>query len=201
MHTNHSHVCGINIRFLVIKTGKRESFPRMWDQQEAQIRICHSLRIIPTYVGSTCCRGTFHARSPNHSHVCGINYPEPTRDYCYTRIIPTYVGSTSPSSYRSRSPTNHSHVCGINRVGADSGHSRYESFPRMWDQLFYNPYRDQAIRIIPTYVGSTWPSPHVWDALPNHSHVCGINNPAGTLTVRLSESFPRMWDQLPATRR
>ena len=31
-HTNHSHVCGINISFFIFTSAYFESFPRMWDQ-------------------------------------------------------------------------------------------------------------------------------------------------------------------------
>ena len=112
--SNHSHVCGINV-FPVIKIRtSSESFPRMWDQHPCGPSRRGLQRIIPTYVGSTCCsRGHSLCRS-NHSHVCGINRSL----FCHClalnesfprmwdqrlgarifdlkkRIIPTYVGST-----------------------------------------------------------------------------------------------------------
>ena len=51
---NHSHVCGINVTVLINPPTWYESFPRMWDQPDhcANATIC--IRIIPTYVGSTC---------------------------------------------------------------------------------------------------------------------------------------------------
>ena len=65
----------------------------------------------------------------------------------------------------------------------------------MWDQLDADPQKVDAVRIIPTYVGSTPPPPELSLEPPNHSHVCGIN--VGCLFVPEldNESFPRMWDQ------
>ena len=51
--TNHSHVCGINGPSESEKPISNESFPRMWDQQLKRITKFDSIRIIPTYVGST----------------------------------------------------------------------------------------------------------------------------------------------------
>ena len=133
----------------------RESFPRMWDQQNQQGFMHLQFRIIPTYVGSTRVYQT-PARGPaNHSHVCGINssvvilvialiesFPRmwdqracPPVVLILYRIIPTYVGST-PVLYSdfARYP-NHSHVCGINTSRRPTRDSKHESFPRMWDQL------------------------------------------------------------------
>ena len=112
--SNHSHVCGINRPVDVPRHLHRESFPRMWDQPNAQTFLMFSLRIIPTYVGSTCTTGTSPTARTNHSHVCGINpstvsialqqhesFPrmwdqlrEEYEGFVEPRIIPTYVGST-----------------------------------------------------------------------------------------------------------
>ena len=72
----------------------------------------------------------------------------------------------------------------------------FESFPRMWDQLFTNPPLLNRFRIIPTYVGSTLSSFCGCYCLPNHSHVCGINPTMQPKPIVNYESFPRMWDQL-----
>ena len=71
------------------------------------------------------------------------------------RIIPTYVGSTEIWDYLHIGTANHSHVCGINRVTVFNAREKCESFPRMWDQLNFIVINRSAIRIIPTYVGST----------------------------------------------
>ena len=71
--SNHSHVCGINVSALKTIRSKNESFPRMWDQPVAIDNTGTTLRIIPTYVGSTQTRRGCSLQSPNHSHVCGIN--------------------------------------------------------------------------------------------------------------------------------
>ena len=52
-YTNHSHVCGINRVNALLRTGKDESFPRMWDQPLSLVFLLSFTRIIPTYVGST----------------------------------------------------------------------------------------------------------------------------------------------------
>ena len=112
------------------------------------------------------------------------------------RIIPTYVGSTASRGRPSPDRANHSHVCGINTSMACYFVERYESFPRMWDQLFDGISCGRVARIIPTYVGST----SSWVAhcilLSNHSHVCGINPFHKKNKISPRESFPRMWDQL-----
>ena len=112
--TNHSHVCGINYFTISRRVAELESFPRMWDQLLPPVARPFSLRIIPTYVGSTGRGSSPCPRTSNHSHVCGIN-PK-NRIYnrsCFEsfprmwdqrigrrarvarrRIIPTYVGST-----------------------------------------------------------------------------------------------------------
>ena len=112
--SNHSHVCGINLRTNFLESEKRESFPRMWDQQEKVFQWKQLQRIIPTYVGSTPSRCNVGGTFTNHSHVCGINVrtlycsieysesfprmwdqPRRPRDVnTRFRIIPTYVGST-----------------------------------------------------------------------------------------------------------
>ena len=113
--TNHSHVCGINS----LRYGKNvianESFPRMWDQLISSTGCNSHIRIIPTYVGSTCFVPVPCQYGTNHSHVCGINtsmvdvsaklcesFPRmwdqlnaPDFTHYHGRIIPTYVGSTS----------------------------------------------------------------------------------------------------------
>ena len=152
--SNHSHVCGINSRKRSRGIRQSESFPRMWDQQHKS-RLHHlSVRIIPTYVGSTPRVPKKIASKPNHSHVCGINHlqvwklslllesfprmwDQPTAITTIAtdaRIIPTYVGSTFCRRPSGVSEANHSHVCGINQ-GRGAWHLHcFESFPRMWDQ-------------------------------------------------------------------
>ena len=174
--SNHSHVCGINDRPLLV-----------WVRRE---------RIIPTYVGSTAIMRHLYLLIANHSHVCGINYLE--NEYgqqwdesfprmwdqhrhfslpCHSfRIIPTYVGSTLRLEPSFNVPPNHSHVCGINFNGCSTGYRIIESFPRMWDQLKCPHALCSSGRIIPTYVGST------------SFHQSSL--------VMILESFPRMWDQL-----
>ena len=51
--SNHSHVCGINIKITSITPMLLESFPRMWDQRRRERMGAVICRIIPTYVGST----------------------------------------------------------------------------------------------------------------------------------------------------
>ena len=132
-------------------------------------------RIIPTYVGSTLRQACRLQRTPNHSHVCGINEPREPTDSCddesvprmwdqlrasllrfrTSRIIPTYVGSTAVSDTRTLIKTNHSHVCGINMDCTTVWSECCESFPRMWDQHCKQTELTRCKRIIPTYVGST----------------------------------------------
>ncbi len=71
--SNHSHVCGINAIRFSIHCALFESFPRMWDQRVLLCLQLLRLRIIPTYVGSTCVIEIFKSVNTNHSHVCGIN--------------------------------------------------------------------------------------------------------------------------------
>ena len=86
----------------------------MWDQLGMLNDGEYIERIIPTYVGSTHRLRTSELNSPNHSHVCGINYLFSTECSYFLesfprmwdqpliyqvirliqRIIPTYVGST-----------------------------------------------------------------------------------------------------------
>ena len=72
----------------------RESFPRMWDQQELEAVSSSDDRIIPTYVGSTR-RAAMKKQSGIESfprmwdqHLDGLALVDDAR------IIPTYVGST-----------------------------------------------------------------------------------------------------------
>ena len=167
----------------------------MWDQLFPYLPPVSPARIIPTYVGSTRATHTLNAVNPNHSHVCGINFTKPlpqsernesfprmwdqqilfTLDSLNFRIIPTYVGSTNRHCYFGNFSTNHSHVCGINFHFGFCYKLGFESFPRMWDQLPFSIPYDIYLRIIPTYVGSTYSRGRVGDVLANHSHVCGIN--------------------------
>ena len=134
-------------------------------------------RIIPTYVGSTPPSSFWKTCLSNHSHVCGINKSPPQSFHsndesfprmwdqlciniplqCYIRIIPTYVGSTPVTGGTRGVPPNHSHVCGINATGISRHLLAAESFPRMWDQPPVTNSDLMAVRIIPTYVGSTYP--------------------------------------------
>ena len=107
----------------------------MWDQPLLPKVTVHTVRIIPTYVGSTIADIYFGVLIANHSHVCGINTLSPhantfplesfprmwdQRDDMNAavwpgRIIPTYVvGSTGPFGVCLGYSSNHSHVCGIN---------------------------------------------------------------------------------------
>ena len=123
--------------------------------------------------------------------------PQAAQLYGYeSRIIPTYVGSTHAGLTGVASPANHSHVCGINTVPRTGVFNTPESFPRMWDQLPKFVTDNKADRIIPTYVGSTWSRPAPCPRPSNHSHVCGINVTRLSKNFALTESFPRMWDQL-----
>ena len=115
------------------------------------------------------------------------------------RIIPTYVGSTCILPTSRGRPPNHSHVCGINPTQKPIELYEWESFPRMWDQRPAEPQRSCLRRIIPTYVGSTLRQAFRLQRTPNHSHVCGINEPREPTDSCDDESFPRMWDQLRAS--
>ena len=188
----------------------------MWDQQLREVFRKRSMRIIPTYVGSTPLRHRVDLALSNHSHVCGINllscfqclllYESFPRMWdqleCVKtslpecRIIPTYVGSTVSFSIIARSSSNHSHVCGINQLTGNIYGVPDESFPRMWDQRRDADALSLWFRIIPTYVGSTRLRPSLPVPMPNHSHVCGINQNFNTTHGKINESFPRMWDQL-----
>ena len=112
------------------------------------------------------------------------------------RIIPTYVGSTREIRRPDDDAANHSHVCGINYTRKTRMKVRFESFPRMWDQLRSAGCPAVPSRIIPTYVGSTLAAQPVAARPANHSHVCGINIYLLHNIYRFLESFPRMWDQL-----
>ena len=194
--SNHSHVCGINLLKTSSCLGDAESFPRMWDQQRKSPKCVDIIRIIPTYVGSTLRSSPRCFQLPNHSHVCGIN-----NDFLHVfssflesfprmwdqqfsialctavpRIIPTYVGSTGSGSSSMILFPNHSHVCGINQDKTAGLTLNLESFPRMWDQPGCLVRPDCGRRIIPTYVGSTPLFIHIVTDVPNHSHVCGIND-------------------------
>ena len=147
----------------------------MWDQLFPPVARSFSLRIIPTYVGSTSRRVMGYTTIPNHSHVCGINcsiivvlilcaesFPRMWDQhttllaFCFViRIIPTYVGSTMNIVKCNVIISNHSHVCGINLSHKPGYCSFNESFPRMWDQQKSHGRYDHWFRIIPTYVGST----------------------------------------------
>ena len=131
----------------------------------------------------------------NHSHVCGINRYTKNSVKLSIRIIPTYVGSTLPRKFIDYLLTNHSHVCGINLLKTSICLGDAESFPRMWDQLKPCAHSGPQLRIIPTYVGSTFYAPSTLRVHPNHSHVCGINCLRVYNLLNFLESFPRMWDQ------
>ena len=152
--SNHSHVCGINHLYRALHDETSESFPRMWDQLGLSQKDVAECRIIPTYVGSTRKGRARIAVYSNHSHVCGINLrrsgcrgcidesfprmwdqhvPNACEIRC-ERIIPTYVGSTTHDFLDTSSVPNHSHVCGINLKTRICPISKFESFPRMWDQ-------------------------------------------------------------------
>ena len=167
----------------------------MWDQLHDGLCIDRIGRIIPTYVGSTCCPSLKYERRPNHSHVCGINDMGPSKRRLHLesfprmwdqqlllllalvllRIIPTYVGSTGRNHSQPLQDANHSHVCGINHTRLTSHTTSIESFPRMWDQRQKSNGKTYQGRIIPTYVGSTGCCSGIWWHCSNHSHVCGIN--------------------------
>ena len=105
------------------------------------------------------------------------------------------MGSTHHIDFASRHHANHSHVCGINTWGHQNVDCLYESFPRMWDQPAFYELPAVVLRIIPTYVGSTYILQRKVHQYPNHSHVCGINKAKVVTASGLIESFPRMWDQ------
>ena len=65
-----------------------ESFPRMWDQLELWALSFFTVRIIPTYVGSTDRRGKKTSGYSNHSHVCGINKAPKKKSYSTIESFP-----------------------------------------------------------------------------------------------------------------
>ena len=167
----------------------------MWDQQRARYTFRYTMRIIPTYVGSTVpildpCSYTFES-FPRMWDQLHLFLGSSVR----IRIIPTYVGSTHRVPSQSREDSNHSHVCGINTTALSRTPKNTESFPRMWDQRPPDEYPSSNTRIIPTYVGSTRLVVCLDALSPNHSHVCGINRAGRVLIINVGESFPRMWDQ------
>ena len=152
-----------------------------------------TLRITPTYVGSTNPKYREKQGRQDHPHVCGqyyimfiyleANRGSPPRMWVVLdvydsssrgiRITPTYVGSTLMYLYSLMKIQDHPHVCGQ--------YSFYIIFvcllagspPRMWVvHLLLHPCL-HTCRITPTYVGSTSPrkisSARAWD----HPHVCG----------------------------
>ena len=152
-------------------------------------------RIIPTYVGSTKSVASYSICRTESFPRMWDQLLQILLSFLHPRIIPTYVGSTKFGQVHPLQIPNHSHVCGINRTRTNCAARRFESFPRMWDQQYLPDAFRNAIRIIPTYVGSTSTARASRCFTANHSHVCGINPLFPSCCPAAFESFPRMWDQ------
>ena len=184
VRSNHSHVCGINLRATYALAPEHESFPRMWDQLLTIYNRLDKARIIPTYVGSTFPGNSLQAVRANHSHVCGINYVHIESWGRYYESFPRMWDQRNTGSPGTGEFTNHSHVCGINMFCRETQSACPESFPRMWDQHDFFTFETFRLRIIPTYVGSTLHLRKRSQQITNHSHVCGINKELRTYLTK-----------------
>ena len=70
----HPHVCGEHMFSLLTLHPRPGSSPRMWGTHVPGLKVKHSGRFIPTYVGNTPCWLEKPWRSAVHPHVCGEHF-------------------------------------------------------------------------------------------------------------------------------
>ena len=114
-----------------------------------------------------------------------------------SRLIPTCVGSTSSRSQNHPPAAAHPHVCGEHPANPAAKPHNAGSSPRVWGARSWIQSAIQAVRLIPTCVGSTPAIPSAWMTVSAHPHVCGEHSSEEPKTLSHCGSSPRVWGARP----
>ena len=175
MVRDHPHACGdksFSTQRAHVSPG---SSPRVWGQDTIDIGTKKQLGIIPTRVGTSCCKQVKHGRNQDHPHACGDKavtqlYRSKDRGssprvwgqampilICslFKRIIPTRVGTSCRKSDINKLSKDHPHACGDKLLFSGNSHIKRGSSPRVWGQVLNAPENCIVLRIIPTRVGTS----------------------------------------------
>ena len=190
---DHPHACGDKDFLESSKELERGSSPRVWGQAKT-IEFWQSISgIIPTRVGTSDVRIKQCRLSQDHPHACGDKVITSGIFAIYAGssprvwgqgaavghgvgrcgIIPTRVGTRIAVENPYFQSGNHPHACGDKDRLRQDGRKRVGSSPRVWGQVhFFVPLRP-VDGIIPTRVGTSFPTVAVSPSQTDHPHACG----------------------------
>ena len=129
---DHPHACGDKTKKRKPSANAKRSSPRVWGQDTIDIGTKKQLGIIPTRVGTSCCKQVKHGRNQDHPHACGdkaVTQLYRSKDRGSSprvwgqvifgrqlqgnhRIIPTRVGTRLDLMPRYINAKDHPHACG-----------------------------------------------------------------------------------------
>jgi len=153
-------------------------------------------RNTPTCVGKTIVVANVLVFYGKHPHVCGEDSLD-TGWHCAMRgNTPTCVGKTGVLGDRADDVEKHPHVCGEDLSLLRPLPSVGETPPRVWGRPSFSDAFTFRQRNTPTCVGKTFPSCSSQKASWKHPHVCGEDDPAGTVNGVGAETPQRVWGRL-----
>ena len=190
---DHPHACGdksFSTQRAHVSPG---SSPRVWGQDTIDIGTKKQLGIIPTRVGTSCCKQVKHGRNQDHPHACGDKavtqlYRSKDRGssprvwgqampilICslFKRIIPTRVGTSCRKSDINKLSKDHPHACGDKYRKWLIFPLTRGSSPRVWGQVIFGRQLQGNHRIIPTRVGTRLDLMPRYINAKDHPHACG----------------------------
>ena len=112
------------------------------------------------------------------------------------RIIPTRVGTSSVLSYRFGDNRDHPHACGDKLFLFWGFNGNGGSSPRVWGQETLPKFLRRSIWIIPTRVGTSFPTFTYITYLQDHPHACGDKQGSISPSNDFIGSSPRVWGQV-----
>ena len=160
---------------------KQGSSPRVWGQEWVALYDRHTMRIIPTRVGTSKIKFTIFFLNQDHPHACGDKPESHIRTTqqkgssprvwgqasalndggAERGIIPTRVGTSLDLYVKLSKLKDHPHACGDKVCAVDGYHNTLGSSPRVWGQDSEHCAFGGYCGIIPTRVGTSTPLPPV----------------------------------------
>ena len=153
---------------------KQGSSPRVWGQEWVALYDRHTMRIIPTRVGTSKIKFTIFFLNQDHPHACGDKPESHIRTTqqkgssprvwgqasalndggAERGIIPTRVGTRKTVSSCRNRKQDHPHACGDKEAIPPLPLPLLGSSPRVWGQAILKLELVLCARIIPTRVGT-----------------------------------------------
>ena len=123
-----------------------------------------------------------------------VNYYED--DGVFTRIIPTRVGTSIYTILNISNDKNYPHACGDKQTFTGNGSATTGSSPRVWGQVFPQPFQAESTGIIPTRVGTSGGLCQYRLTVRDHPHACGDKAETAFEAISGEGSSPRVWGQV-----